>query len=202
MSIDNITTLNNINVKNDENLIFFAFENGFGNPAHDITVSTVMLFSTWRMIFHSKKWKERSRIWKYLLFLIILSFISGYSLFKWCFFTNSSSQIIFSFFISASIYVLIFHVFNLFSNNIKQIRRIVDFPMYYKILICMGITTGYLVMYFTIKNYDSNLIKIDPIIQSKIITIPKTFRVEDPYLESFISFSFIYIYFGIYCNIS
>ena len=151
ISYININNYNNASLYNN-NTYIYIYHNGYGTPDNDSLILCSFTLTMWYIIIKRQRC-EYSFIIKLLTFIMFILIYIIHSFCNWILFGNSLSQILLSTCISCNIFIFMFYVLNIYSNNSTQYYNIMHFPIYYMGLIFFAIVLVFTIYFFSFKNF-------------------------------------------------
>lgn len=177
----------------------FVYQSGYGNPSSDILISISFYLTLHKIIQSNKNLKESKIIIKLIIRLLTIFMILFHMYMAWIYYSNSLSQILFSFFLAIAVYFFIFYVLNLYSNDYRQIKYLLDYPIYFQGMSFLGICFVYIFIFFVLKRIspiDDSYMKMLNILNNSPLISNKHF-IQSLFFDAFINFSIFFANVGI-----
>ena len=117
-------------------------QGGFGSPSGHVLVCTMFYLTIWKIIFQSKKQKNRI-CFKYFTLILFIMFIICIGFIRLLSGAHSLDQIIYGFLLGLIYFVFVFYVMNINCNNYKQLLKHLNdnnvFLYFILIVICFSL---------------------------------------------------------------
>lgn len=150
----NINTYNNSIPLNTNNtyIYIYIYHNGYGTPDNYTVILCAFLLTTWYIVIKRHR-DEFSKLIKCFSFIALLFIYISHSFCDWLMFGNSLSQILLSTCIGCCVFIFMFFVLNVYSNNSSQYFNIMQFPIYYMVLMFIAVVLVFTIYFFSFKNF-------------------------------------------------
>ena len=184
---------------NNNNTYIYIYHNGYGTPDSDSLILCSFLLTMWYIIIKRQR-HEYSNAVKSVGFVLLLLVYVVHCFCNWVLFGNSLSQILLSTCIGCCIFVFLFFVLNIYSNNSTQYFNVMQFPVYYMGLIFFAVVLVFTIYFFSFKNFfgDEEEKTFETVI-SRINPQRQPLLIKSVFNETYYSFCIVVMNVGIIC---